>query len=133
MNIDNRCATGHSVIEVTTKVFRDQEESAVHELIPEIKDDEKHYDDHMARFIRSDEPGTFAAPRAILYRYIKRIWTVLFRKHTAAPEDYALTLWHVPAEKRYGIPWLFEAVRDPASPFWTLPPGPQLAAGPARR
>jgi hypothetical protein len=54
-------------------VFRDQEESAVHELIPEIKNDEKHYDDHMARFIRSDEPGTFAAPRAILYRYIKRI------------------------------------------------------------
>jgi uncharacterized protein Yka (UPF0111/DUF47 family) len=61
------------LIVVTTKVFRDQEESAVHELIPEIKKDEKHYDDHMARFIRSDEPGTFAAPRAILYRYIKRI------------------------------------------------------------
>ena len=61
------------LIVVTTKVFRDQEESAVHELIPEIKRDEKLYDDRMALFIRSDEPGTFAAPRAILYRYIKRI------------------------------------------------------------
>jgi phosphate uptake regulator len=61
------------LIVVTTKVFRDQEESAVHDLIPEIKADEKHYDDRMAQFIRSDEPGTFAAPRAILYRYIKRI------------------------------------------------------------
>jgi phosphate uptake regulator len=61
------------LIEVTTKVFRDQDEAAVHELIPEIERDEKHYDEHMAQFIRSEEPGTFAAPRAILYRYIKRI------------------------------------------------------------
>jgi len=61
------------LIEVTTKVFRDQDEAAVHELIPEIERDEKHYDEHMAQSIRSEEPGTFAAPRAILYRYIKRI------------------------------------------------------------
>jgi len=61
------------LIVVTTKVFRDQEESAVHDLIPEIRRDERQYVDHMAQFIRSDEPGTFAAPRAILYRYIKRI------------------------------------------------------------
>lgn len=61
-------------------------------------------------------------------RYIKRIWTTLLRSNNAFPEDYALTLWHVPAEKRYGIPRLFQAVRDPASPFWTLPVGKDLAA-----
>ena len=61
------------LIEVTTAVFRDQDEDAVHDLIPEIERDERHYDEHMAQFIRSDEPGTFAAPRAILYRYIKRV------------------------------------------------------------
>lgn len=57
-----------------------------------------------------------------------RLWTTLLRDHNAAPEAFALTLWNVPAEKRYDIRRLFEAVRDFESPFWTLPPGPAPAA-----
>ena len=65
--------------------------------------------------------------------YIKRIWTVLFRLHNARPEDAARTIWHVPAEKRYGIRRLFDDLKDRRSPLWTLPPGPGLAAYLGRR
>ncbi len=67
-------------------------------------------------------------PAGTANRYIKRMWTPLFRTNNVRPEDYALTLWHVPAEKRYGIPRLFEAVRAPDSLFWSLPVGKDFAA-----
>jgi hypothetical protein len=37
---------------------------------------------------------------------LKRIWTSP-RKSTVAPGDQALTLWHLPAEKRYGLRDMF--------------------------
>jgi hypothetical protein len=34
---------------------------------------------------------------------VKRIWTQPFKFRNAAPSDLTLPLWHVPAEKRYGL------------------------------
>ncbi len=55
--------------------------------------------------------------------FIRRIWTSLFAYHTARPEDLDLAIWHLPAEKRYGIRRLFEEVLNPSSQFWAVPVG----------
>ncbi|MDX1468119.1 MAG: PhoU domain-containing protein [Acidimicrobiia bacterium] len=61
------------LIELSLSAFGNQDADAVHELIPAIRDDTRHYDDHLVQFVRSDRPGSYAAPRALFYRYIKRI------------------------------------------------------------
>lgn len=61
------------IIEKSLAIFNEQDAEAVHELIPEIKDDLTHYDDHVVEFVTSDLPGRYAAPRALYYRYLKRI------------------------------------------------------------
>ncbi len=58
--------------------------------------------------------------------YIRQIWTA-FRFRNASPEDFDLTVWHVPAEKMYGLRRLFRQVVDPQSRFWQLPLGPDFA------
>ena len=63
--------------------------------------------------------------------FIRRIWTTLPESRPGAgdggsdarPTDLALTLWHVPAEKRTGFRHLFEEVMRPRSAFWALAPG----------
>jgi phosphate uptake regulator len=61
------------LLEAARDAFVAQDAERVHELIPAIKKDTKHYDDHVVEFVKSDEPGHIAAPRALWYRYIKRI------------------------------------------------------------
>ena len=61
------------LIELTLAAFSSQDADKVHELIPAIKDDTQHYDNHLVQFVSSDLPGRYAAPRALWYRYIKRI------------------------------------------------------------
>lgn len=61
------------LIELTLDAFGNQDIDAVHELIPAIKEDTEHYDHHLVQFVSSDLPGRYAAPRALFYRYIKRI------------------------------------------------------------
>ena len=61
------------LIELTLDAFSEQDTDEVHDLIPEIKKDTQHYDGHLVEFVRSDLPGRIAAPRALFYRYIKRI------------------------------------------------------------
>jgi hypothetical protein len=63
--------------------------------------------------------------------YINRIWTG-FKMNTAKPSDFDLTIWHMPNEKRYGISRLFEQVKRPDSPFWTVEPGDAFARYAAR-
>jgi phosphate uptake regulator len=53
--------------------FADQDSDAVHEMIPAIKDDLQFYDQQIVRFIAADLPGSYSAPRALYYRYLKRI------------------------------------------------------------
>jgi phosphate transport system protein len=61
------------LIDQTKNAFATQDEAEVHRLIPTIQTDARHYEDHVTRFIGSDRPGTEAVPRALLYRYLKRI------------------------------------------------------------
>ncbi len=67
-------------------------------------------------------PGGTADP------FIRRIWTTLFRSEPALPSDQDLTLWHLPAEKRYGIRYLFEGMKRERSRFWTTPLGEPFRA-----
>ena len=55
--------------------------------------------------------------------YIRRIWTSLLKKNNASPEDFKLHIWHMLAEKKYGIKRLFKEVCNPESLFWKLPTG----------
>ena len=58
--------------------------------------------------------------------FIRRIWTQ--RKHrTAARSDFDLIIWHVPAEKKYGLRKLFKEMAQPRSRFWSVPPGLEFA------
>ncbi len=57
----------------TLAIFSAEDMERVHELIPAIKADEEHYDSHVAQFVMSDLPASHAAPRALFYRYIKRL------------------------------------------------------------
>ena len=58
--------------------------------------------------------------------FISRIWTG--RKYqTAKLSDFDLTLWHLPAEKKYGLRRLFSAMTQPDSRFWTVPVGDEFA------
>ena len=58
--------------------------------------------------------------------YIGRIWTG-FKYRNTTPEDFNLTIWHVPAEKKHGIKRLFPQIIRSDSPFWTVAPGPEFA------
>ncbi|HEX9952112.1 MAG TPA: hypothetical protein VGB53_10115 [Rubricoccaceae bacterium] len=58
--------------------------------------------------------------------YVRRIWTMLRKGNDARGPDLGLTLWHVPAEKRYGIPRLFAEAMDSESAFWTVSSGEPL-------
>jgi phosphate uptake regulator len=62
-----------SLIERALKAFADQDADVVHEMIPAIREDLAHYDSHIIEFVRSDLPGRHSAPRALFYRYLKRI------------------------------------------------------------
>ena len=61
------------LLQLGRDAFVTQDTEKVHELIPAIRQDLKHYDAHVVEFVKSDEPGYIAAPRALWYRYIKRI------------------------------------------------------------
>ena len=71
--LERHRATTTALIDSALEAFSERDANAVHELIPAIKDDLKHYDDHIVSFVTSDLPGRHATPRALFYRYLKRI------------------------------------------------------------
>ncbi len=62
-----------SILHDSLEAFRNQDTDKVHDLIKGIDQDTTHYDDHIVEFVNSDLPGRVATPRALFYRYIKRI------------------------------------------------------------
>lgn len=62
-----------ALLERALRAFSEQDGDAVHELIPAIREDLQHYDAHIIQFVSSDLPGRYSAPRALWYRYLKRI------------------------------------------------------------
>lgn len=61
------------LIDWTLDAFTTEDAEKVHELIETINADADHYDDHVVQFVTSEMPSRFAAPRALFYRYIKRL------------------------------------------------------------
>jgi phosphate uptake regulator len=56
-----------------TAAFVSDDLEAVHDLIPSIQDNESQYDKLVHQYVMSDEIGSVAAPRALFFRYLKRI------------------------------------------------------------
>lgn len=71
--LTKHCERVANLIKAALDAFAEQDAEKVHKLIPGIKDDAQHYDRHLIDFVNSDLPGSVAAPRALFYRYIKRI------------------------------------------------------------
>ena len=61
------------LIEWTLDAFTTEDAQKVHELISTIDEDAEHYDSHVLQFVQTDLPSRYAAPRALFYRYIKRL------------------------------------------------------------
>ena len=61
------------LISWTLDAFTTEDAAKVHELIETINADAEHYDSHVVQFVTSELPSRFAAPRALFYRYIKRL------------------------------------------------------------
>lgn len=61
------------LIDWTLETFTTEDADRVHELIETINSDADHYDSHVVQFVTSDMPGRLAAPRALFYRYVKRL------------------------------------------------------------
>jgi len=59
-------------------------------------------------------------PPASANRFIRRIWTN-FRSRNSSADDVALTVWHLPSEKKTGLADLYGQVVRPDSAFWTVP------------
>lgn len=59
--------------------------------------------------------------------HIKRIWTAWQFFYNASAEDFSLDVWHMPAEKNFGIKRLFSQVCQPQSKFWKVPVGEEFA------
>ncbi|MCY7384413.1 MAG: hypothetical protein LH628_17885 [Microcoleus sp. CAN_BIN18] len=54
--------------------------------------------------------------------YFNRVWTSPIY-YTANEGDLKMDVWHLPAEKGYGIKRLFAQVANPNSDFWNVPVG----------
>lgn len=57
----------------TLDAFTTEDAQKVHALMSTIDDDAAHYDSHVFQFVQTDMPSRHAAPRALFYRYIKRL------------------------------------------------------------
>ena len=62
-----------TLLEKALLAFSSQDSDAVHAMIPAIREDLQNYDMQIIKFVRSELPGRFSAPRALFYRYLKRI------------------------------------------------------------
>jgi len=61
------------LISETLAAFTSQDTERVHELIPTIREDGDHYDNHVTELVMSTLPSRDASPQALFYRYIKRL------------------------------------------------------------
>ena len=56
-----------------TEAFLVEDADAVHELVERIIELSVHFDEHVDDYVTSEKPGYYAAPRALLFRHLKRI------------------------------------------------------------
>lgn len=55
--------------------------------------------------------------------FVSRLWTQVGKYRNVGPECLELVLWHVPAEKRYGIPRLYRRMMRSGGVIWSAPRG----------
>ena len=72
-DLKEQAAAVAELLGLGSKVFVEQDQKAVHEMIPRIWALGKHFDIEISKHVTSEEPGHFAAPRALLFRHMKRI------------------------------------------------------------
>jgi hypothetical protein len=58
----------------------------------------------MAYSLMGHQPGTADA-------FIRRLWTQPMKPRNVTPQDLRLSLWHVPAEKKYGLARLYKQLQ----------------------
>lgn len=75
-----------------------------------------HYstEEHLLSSVLSGSPYSSIEP------YVRRIWTTS-RYRTVDGTEADLRLWHLPAEKDRGFKSIYDAAKDRASWFWTVP------------
>ena len=61
------------LIEETLNAFTSEDSDKVHELVQGIQNADDYYDQHVQKFVMSTFPSKEVAPRALFYRYIKRL------------------------------------------------------------
>lgn len=59
-------------------------------------------------------------------RIIKRMWTQLKGFNNVVEGDRALTIWHLPSEKKLGLARLYREIICPDSFFWSAPDGDSI-------
>ncbi len=52
--------------------------------------------------------------------FIRRMWTSFRYSNVGSNDDFNLAIWHLPAEKRFGLRRLFRSVKNDRSRFWHL-------------
>jgi phosphate uptake regulator len=55
------------------EAFVSEDHEAIHELIAQIQENAASYDSRVTRYLRSEKPGKREVPRALYFRYLKRI------------------------------------------------------------
>jgi hypothetical protein len=66
---------------------------------------------HEEAYLLSHLYATLRLPTGQAGSYVKRLWTQPLRYRDVGPEDLELVLWHVPAEKLYGLRRLYGRLR----------------------
>lgn len=66
-------ASIHQLLEVGREAFAQQNQKAVHELIPKLEMAAANHDRIVYALAQSSEPGWIAVPHALYYRFLKRI------------------------------------------------------------
>jgi phosphate transport system protein len=61
------------LLEQGSKAFMDQDEAAVHQLIPKLEMAAAGHDEVVFGYLQSSSPGSSAVPRALLFRFLKRV------------------------------------------------------------
>ncbi len=57
----------------TARIFAEQDADRAHEILQGGDDIQDEFDEHVNELVGTDRPASYAVPRALLYRYLKRV------------------------------------------------------------
>jgi phosphate transport system protein len=67
------CAQTSSMMAQAAELFRAEDEGAANVFLERTREAQREYDDLVTALVTTDQSGAYAVPRALLYRYLKRI------------------------------------------------------------